>query len=134
MALRNTIQRTLVYEAVNTLHSHPTADEIFDEVGRVHPAISRATVYRNLNVLAEDGKIRRLPVPGGADRYDHVTEPHYHVRCEVCGRVFDVDMEILEDVHSHIRDARGFRFLGYDIIFRGVCPECLCKEQKGNVL
>lgn len=129
MALRNTIQRSLVFEAVNALHSHPTADEIFDEVSRVHPAISRATVYRNLNVLAEEGKIRRLPIPDGADRYDHVPEPHYHVRCEACSRVFDVDMELLQDVISRIRDSRGFRFLGHDIIFKGVCPECLARER-----
>lgn len=130
MALRNTIQRSLVFEAVNALHSHPTADEIFDEVSRVHPAISRATVYRNLNVLAEEGKIRRLPIPDGADRYDHVPDPHYHVRCEACSRVFDVDMELLQDVDSHIRDSRGFHFLGHDIIFKGICPDCLAKREQ----
>ena len=55
---RNTIQRTLVLEAVNRLRFHPTAEEIYDDVIREHPHISKATVYRNLNQLAEDREIQ----------------------------------------------------------------------------
>lgn len=124
MFKRNTIQRRLVLEAVNRLQSHATAEEIYDEVVREYPHISRGTVYRNLKQLSEAGEIRKLEVPGGADRYDHRTFSHYHVRCMKCGRVFDVEMDYIEHLEQAIRDDHGFIISGHDIMFRGICPEC----------
>ena len=124
MFRRNTIQRSLVYEAVNRLQSHATADEIYAAIAAEHPNISRATVYRNLNQLAQEGEIRRLPVPGGPDRYDHRCHDHYHARCHQCGRVFDIEMDYIAGLERAIHDAHGFAITGHDILFRGVCPEC----------
>ena len=95
MARRNTIQRSLVLEAVNKLHCHATADEVYEEIIKEHPTISKATVYRNLNLLSDMGEIRRLEIPGSADRFDHITRNHCHVKCKACGRVFDVDMDFV---------------------------------------
>ena len=124
MMKRKTIQRSLVLDAVNKLHNHATADEIYDAVIIEHPNISKATVYRNLNTLSEMGEIRKLEIPGGADRYDHCTHNHCHIKCDKCGRLFDVDMDYISGLENNIRDTRGFDFTGYDIIFRGTCPEC----------
>lgn len=121
---RNTIQASLVLEAVNKLQSHATADEVYQEIVREHPHISRGTVYRNLNRLAQEGEIHKIEVPGGADRFDHLCHDHCHVRCEKCGRLFDVDMGYILGLEKNIRDTRGFQFIGYDIIFRGICPSC----------
>ena len=129
MKTRNTIQRALVLEAVNRLQCHATADEIYAEIAKEHPHISRATVYRNLNLLAELGEIRKLEIPGAADRFDHRCHDHCHVRCETCGRVFDVDMEYVAGLEQNIRDAHGFAFTGYDILFRGICTECRKKPE-----
>lgn len=132
MIKRNTIQRSLVLEAVNRLQCHATADEIYEEIRRDHPNISRATVYRNLNVLSEMGEIRRLETPGGADRFDHRCHDHCHVRCQKCGRVFDVDVDFITGLEQRIRDAHGFEFTGYDILFRGICPDCQNASQKNE--
>ena len=129
MVKRNTIQRTLVFETVNKLQNHATADEIYDAIISEHPNISRATVYRNLNLLSEMGEIRKLEIPGGPDRFDHCVDNHCHVKCEKCGRLFDVDMDYISGLESNIRDTRGFDFTGYDIIFRGICPDCKKKPQ-----
>ena len=124
MPERNTIQRSLVLAAVNRLRCHATADEIYDAIAKEHPSISRGTVYRNLNRLVETGQIRRVEIPGEADRYDHICEEHYHVQCVVCRRIFDVDMERLPAPETHIKDAHGFSFVGHDLIFKGICPDC----------
>ena len=124
MPERNTIQRSLVLAAVHCLHCHATADEIYDAIAKEHPSISRGTVYRNLNRLVEAGQIRRVEIPGEADRYDHICEEHYHVQCVVCRRIFDVDMERLPAPETHIKDAHGFSFVGHDLIFKGICPDC----------
>lgn len=124
MLTRNTIQRTLVYETVCKLHNHATAEEVYAEVSREHPGVSRGTVYRNLNCLAEDGKIRKIDIPCGADRFDDRCDNHYHVKCEKCGKVFDVDMDYIADINTKIKDAHGFEYTGYDIVFKGICPDC----------
>lgn len=124
MNKRNTIQRALVLEAVKKLQSHATADEICDVIVKEYPTISRGTVYRNLNLLSEMGEIRKIEIPGGADRFDHLCQNHYHAKCIRCGRVFDVDMEYVADMEKNIKDAHGFEFTGHDIIFRGICSEC----------
>ena len=117
MIKRNTIQRSLVFEAVNKLQCHATADEIYETIAKEHPNISRATVYRNLNLLSETGEIRKMEIPGGADRFDHQCHDHCHVKCEKCGRVFDVDMEYVTGLEKNINNNHGFMFTGYDILF-----------------
>ena len=97
-----------------------------------HPHVSKTTVYRNLNLLAEDGSIRKIQIPGEADRFDHNTYDHYHVRCLKCGKVFDVDMAVIPDMESRINDNHGFVFLGCDIVFRGICPKCKVDFEKAK--
>lgn len=129
MERRNTLQKELVYSAVRALGCHATADEIYNRVNSEYPSVSRATVYRNLNVLSEEGRILRVEVPGGADHFDHNTHNHYHISCVECGRVYDADMEYIPDMVSRIRDTKGFKILGSDVVFKGICPEC---QQKNN--
>ena len=124
MAKRNTIQRQLVIAAVRFLANHPTAEEVYDRITMEYPDISKGTVYRNLNSLVESGLLNKVSVPSGADRFDHLCHDHCHVKCEKCGRVFDVDMEYITGLEKHIHDRHGFLFTGYDILFRGICPDC----------
>lgn len=121
---RNTIQCSLVLEAVNKLKCHATADEIYDEISKNHPSIGRATVYRNLQRLSDLGKIRKIEVPEGADRYDHICHDHYHIRCIKCGKIFDVDMPYLAGLENSAKNLQDFSLVGHDIMFKGICPEC----------
>lgn len=124
MTRHNTIQRSLVLDAVNRLKSHATADEVYAEVAATHPNISKATVYRNLNLLSEMGMIRKLEIPGGADRFDHICKEHCHVKCEKCGRVFDIEIPYIDGLDNRVENRNGFELTGYDILFRGICPGC----------
>lgn len=124
MTRHNTIQRSLVLDAVNRLKSHATADEVYAEVAAMHPNISKATVYRNLNLLSEMGMIRKLEISGGADRFDHICKEHCHVKCEKCGRVFDIDIPYIDGLDNRVENRNGFELTGYDILFRGICPGC----------
>ena len=125
---RNTIQRALTLKAVKELHCHATAEEIYNSVVSEYPSISRATVYRNLNDLAESGEIRRVEVSGSAEHFDHLCQDHYHVRCVKCEKIFDVDMAYMGDLTKAIEDSHGFTFSGYELMFKGICPECRNKE------
>ncbi|MEG2368979.1 MAG: transcriptional repressor [Raoultibacter sp.] len=121
---RNTVQRTLVLQAVQSLCNHPTSADVYDVVRSHYPNISRATVYRNLGVLAKRGDVLRVEVPNGADRYDFHNEPHYHVQCRLCGNIYDVDMPPLDDLAQRIVDTHGFKIESHQIIFEGICPSC----------
>ena len=124
MIQRNTIQCSLVLEMVNRLRCHATADEIYEAIVKEHPTVSRATVYRNLKRLSESGMIRRIEIPGGPDCFDHLQHDHYHVKCERCGKMFDVDMDYITGLEEKIKDSHGFRITGHNIIFTGICPKC----------
>ena len=124
MQTRNTVQRQIVLQAVRSLHDHPTADSVYAVVAAEHPSISKATVYRNLNQLALQGEILRVPVPTGADRFDFNTQEHNRInaRCTECGNVYDVFMPPITDLHR----PRGptppaSSCTHYDILFEGVC-------------
>ncbi len=118
---RNTVQRTLVLETVRSLYNHPTAEEVYENVQVRCPNISRGTVYRNLNNLADDGDILRVQVANAPDRYDFTVEPHAHFRCRYCGRVFDFqlpDAPLPEGLNE------GFYVEDYQLVFCGSCPDC----------
>lgn len=129
---RKTIQRLLTLKAVQEMKSHPTADEVYEVISAEHPHISRGTIYRNLNQLAEDGEIREMDIPGGAGRFDHCCHEHYHARCLKCGKVFDVEMEYIPDLTGKIKDEHGFQFQGYDLMFKGICPSCKALQDESE--
>ena len=121
---RNTIQKELVRSAVFEMKTHVTANDVYEFIKKTHPTIGKGTVYRNLEILADDGEIRKVEVPEGANRFDFTLKPHYHVRCVKCGAISDVDMDEVDGLIEAIRDTNGIEFLGYDISFKGVCPKC----------
>ena len=128
MQRRNTVQKEMVLRAVRELQSHATAEEIAARVREENPTVSRGTVYRNLNVLAEEDAVLKIEVPGEADHYDHNTAPHYHVLCVRCGKVSDAETDGAPDMMARVRGPQGFHFLGCDVIFKGICPECGSKD------
>ena len=121
---RHTLQRDLILEAVKELHCHATADDVYDMIVTKHPNISRGTVYRNLKLLSDIGEIRKVEITSGADRFDHECHAHYHARCIKCNKVFNVEMNFIDDLQKNIKDTHGFEFTGHDLIFKGICLEC----------
>lgn len=123
MQERHTIQKDIVYAALCTLHNHPTADAVYREVQRQHPSVSRGTVYRVLNTMAEQGKILRLNADG-ADHYDHMTCRHHHVQCTCCGKVDDVETKDLGDMTAAVTDCGGYVITNASLLFYGICQSC----------
>ena len=108
----------MVLDAVNEMHRHVTADQIYTFIKEKYPSIGRGTVYRNLGILVEEGKVRKVEVPDGSDRFDFTLENHYHVECVKCGEIFDVDMDVISELEKRIRDTHGMKYISYDIFLR----------------
>ena len=128
MERRNTIQKQLVLQAVAELADHPTADEVYSLVVKDHPTVSKATVYRTLASLSEDGRLRHIKMPSGADRFDHQTFGHNHIECTVCGRLEDVPLEAQTALDAQAAAATGYTSVGHEIVFRGICPACAGRQ------
>ncbi len=127
MPTRDTRQRRLVLEAVRSRTDHPSADDIYLAVRERDERISRGTVYRNLNVLAEAGEITHVKVPS-ADRYDLRQDKHYHLFCVRCGAVTDAPVDYREELDRRVAQAAGFAVERHRMIFEGLCPACQKKE------
>lgn len=120
---RMTKQRAIILEALRSVTSHPTADEIYGMVRKKLPRISLGTVYRNLELLTNSGEILRLDRAGVQKRFDGNTMPHQHVRCKVCGRVGDAMGSVPVPNVSEV-SASGFTIHDVEVEFVGVCEQC----------
>lgn len=120
---RNTRQRQLVLDAVRSRRDHPTADQIYQSVHAVDAHVSRGTVYRNLNLLCDKQEIFRV-VMSDCDRFDLRTDPHYHMRCVVCGHVEDVDIPYNQEYDLALAQKTGYQILCHRLVVEGICPDC----------
>ncbi len=128
---RYTVQRQLVLEAVQRLY-HPTADDVYGMIAQGHPNVSRATVYRNLSVLADTGHIRRVQLLDAAIRFDGRMTEHFHAQCRECGLVLDVMEEgCLSGLGTSLA-GQGFMVTDREVLLRGICAAC--RDKKGEAV
>ena len=90
--LKVTPQRLSVLRILDR-HTHPTIDELYDEILKESPSVSLATVYKNLNTLKDEGLVVEVNIVNQKPRYDIYEHPHIHVVCESCGSVEDVNYD-----------------------------------------
>jgi len=126
---RMTKQRLTLLNELKSVKDHPTADELFQRVRETLPRISLATVYRNLELLSEQGLIKTIEMPGMPRRYDGDVYPHYHLRCVECNRVVDIDSRVVPDISSVIRQTGHYEILAMRLEFDGICEECRKKQE-----
>ncbi len=117
-------QREAIKEYLAQTKEHPTADTVYMNIRGKYPNISLGTVYRNLNLLAEQGDILKINCRDGSDRFDGNAKPHNHFLCNGCGKVIDLAMESID--HINVIAGAGFdgRIDGHVTFFYGLCPEC----------
>ena len=122
--MRLSHRRMKVLEYLCQNQSHPTVDQIFVDLRKHIPNLSKTTVYNTLHVLTEAGLVRVISIEDNETRYDAVTKPHGHFKCETCGTIldFDVDMDAL-----NAKELAGFKVVDKNVYFKGVCPQCLLK-------
>lgn len=123
--IRYSQQREQIYNYMLSTKEHPSAEMVYDALKADHPHLSLGTVYRNLNLLAELGKIRRVATVHNVDRYDAVCEDHAHFVCEQCGKVEDLDHADMEKVKDLFRGSCDHRILRLNVVMEGRCGDCL---------
>jgi Fur family peroxide stress response transcriptional regulator len=112
-------QREAVLHVVRNTDKHPTADWVYEQVRQVLPNVSLGTVYRNLNLLADEGLVQRVILDDGAVRFDGKTNQHHHFVCTKTGNIFDVDLALGEELLEKFNAQSGFKAKTYKIEFYG---------------
>lgn len=119
-ARRNTQQKGIIRETLCCMHNHPTAGQVYEEVRRNHPTISRSTVFRVLSQMAEEGLALRVCLTGSDDRFDGNTCRHSHIRCRRCGAVADIPWVTM----GTPEDTAGYQITDCRVEYEGLCPDC----------
>lgn len=115
--IQPTPQRIAVAEHVLAAKTHPTADEVWEQVRRRCPTLSRATVYNTLNRFVEKGLIRTQILKEGTVVFDPHVDAHHHFIDVETGRIYDVPWDAIKV--SGEQALRGFEVLDYQVIVRG---------------
>lgn len=119
MNRRMTKQREQVYRVLLHLY-HPTAEEVYTALHAESPSVGRATVFRNLSVLTEEGKIVKLLFADGIARYDATVDGHAHCVCLGCGSI--LDLPLMQPLPHPPREQ--FTAESCEINFYGLCRNC----------
>jgi Fur family peroxide stress response transcriptional regulator len=120
--IRLSHQRLKVLEYVAEHRTHPTVDQVYSDLHREIPTLSKTTVYNTLNALMDAGLVKVITIEDNETRYDIVTENHGHFKCQNCGRIYDfkIDIDSFE-----AQDLKDFKILDKDVYFKGICPHCI---------
>jgi len=127
---RETRQRALIYAIVASTESHPTADWVYARARETMPRLSLGTVYRNLQRLAAEGKIRAIDAWGKTTRWDADLSTHYHFLCTECGAIRDVPKPEGEDARlAAALRLPGFTVTGHRVELQGLCASCTASSR-----
>ena len=124
---RSTKQRQLILDTVKARHDHPSADQIYLDVRTEDDKISRGTVYRNLNILVEQGELLQVELPQ-TNRFEAQLTKHYHLVCKECGAVSDAPLPYQSSLDEEITAKLGYAIDQHQIVFHYICPACQEKQ------
>lgn len=121
-------QREAIKDYLASTTSHPTADTIYENIKKIYPNISLGTVYRNLNLLVEQGEVLKLSCDDNRDHFDATTTPHHHFFCKCCHQVSDLPLPAFSP--ESLVDCSGFSGKVETCItyFIGTCATCSEQE------
>jgi Fe2+ or Zn2+ uptake regulation protein len=124
-SIKITPQRLTILKYLDNNRNHPTAYQIFQDLKKNNPSLSKTTVYNSLEILNKHDIIHTISITGLETRYDIVNKNHHHFMCKQCGRIIDIDIacpnikKTLEYGHR-IEEVHGY--------FKGKCKECIDGE------
>ena len=126
---RNTWQKQLILETLKKEKNHPTIADLYEKVKEVDDSVGQATVYRNVNKLVEEKKIKRIMTDSGY-RYDCDCNDHYHLECLKCGNIMDIYDERYLRLIRRLENEYSVKIENSTILFSGICDKCVKYERK----
>lgn len=108
---------------------HFSVDDVVFEMQDKGEKVGRSTVYRYLELLAEQGAVRKYQSVQGVTQYQHVADAarcddHFHMMCSKCGELFHVDCRLMGTLSRHLMEDHGFMLDPRETILVGLCEKC----------
>ena len=123
--LKITPQRLSIFRLLQGNHNHPSAEDIYHEILKVHPSISFTTVYKTLQTLRDLGEIQELTINPERAHYDPHTQEHAHTFCRSCRTIGDLNSEMNEPLLMDLPVGRdGFEVHNIQVHAVGLCEGC----------
>ncbi len=135
-----TRQQELLFSYLREMQGkHFTAEDVRAHFEAKNISIGIATIYRQLEKLVNDGKIQKYFIDDhSAACFEYAgencdaSEQHFHLKCELCGRLIHLECEELEELGGHLKTEHGFVINPLRTVFYGVCTDCVSKMEKEN--
>jgi Fe2+ or Zn2+ uptake regulation protein len=126
-SIKITSQRLEILKYLDEHHTHPNVEEIYSELKKKHPSLSRTTVYNSLEILKKNKIVQSLTFSGSELRYDIEGGLHHHFLCKKCGAILDIsitcpNMDRTLDGGHRVEEVQGY--------FKGICKNCQTKEKR----
>ena len=129
--LKATPQRIAILKELDK-KEHPTIDELYNNLKKTHPSISLATIYKNLNMLKEAGLAIEIIPPSANEksRFDIYLEPHIHIMCKKCGKVFDYYIkDAVNECSMILKELTNQEVENINVLGLTLCEECRKKKK-----
>ncbi len=125
-----THQRQVLFETMQMMTGHPSPEEVYARVKKKIPAISLATVYKNIHIFVESGILCEVSLHHGSLRVEMNGDPHHHMVCSQCKAIVDIDEKFLGLPAKRARLPGGFQVQRYAVDVIGVCARCQLNKQR----
>lgn len=126
--IRPSYQRVKVLEYMYLKGGHPTVVEIYHALSASIPSLSKVTIYNTLHTFVEAGLVHIVDIDDTEKRFDITLTSHGHFQCEVCGIIYNFEVNIDQVL---IEGLSQFEVKQRNIYFKGLCPNCL-KQSKST--
>ncbi len=122
--LKATFQRINILDLIGK-NGHMSVEDIYEEIIKVHPSISLATIYKNIILMMEKGVLVEVPIAGKKPKYELSKTDHIHLVCTECGEVEDKPcIEVTDKVFNDLSSQEHFKLNRRQVNLYGVCASC----------
>ncbi|MDP6340284.1 MAG: Fur family transcriptional regulator [Candidatus Marinimicrobia bacterium] len=124
--LRYTQQRQAVWDELRATDDHRDAEEIYLALRNSGFKVSRATVYRTIDVLVKNNLVRKLKLGDGHARFEHKVDSahHDHLICAQCGKIEEFVDDVIETRQNKIVEELGSKLIRHIHQLFVICKEC----------
>ena len=121
-----TPQRVAVLEEILKDQGHRECEDIYLALRQKGSHVSRATIYRTMDILVKNDFARKMEIGDGRVRYESkVDSPHHdHLVCTSCGKIMEFVNQDVEDLQYKIATRYHFKLQRHIHQLFGLCKKC----------
>lgn len=116
-------KREAIFKTIASTKSHPSAKWVYDQLKDEIPNLSLGTVYRNIALFKEQGRVITVANVNGEERIDADVTDHAHFVCECCNSVYDLVSSEQSPLEKQLLQ-NGFEIKRKNVVFFGICKKC----------